>query len=196
MSRGSSRPDAPFHITRVTPGAVGWVRIGLAALLLVGVPVLLFLRNGASVWPWALLAVLVLLAVTIREFMQLWLKVVVAEDGVTVSRGGFAPRPVWPVSDFRSVQIRTIEPMAAGSTLGGFGWRRAEVPRARMDQLEAVDNFRCFNSASDTRDTAIAVTRGGRLVEIVGTKNRNFLLSPTDPDATAAAIAQLIRSRR
>lgn len=191
-----SRPEAPFHVGRTTPGAVGWTRIGVSILIGIGIAgYALAWARGETVVLGLLLAVAVLVY-AFWSWMRLATRFVVDADGVSVSLGGFLPRPVWPVAGFRAVQLRRIPGDTLGVTLGGLGWRRGLVPAPDRGTLDALPGRRVFTTGEQQSPYRLMVSRPGTLVEIIGKEDTNYLLSPDDPVAAAEAIDQAIRARR
>lgn len=187
------RPDPPFHVGRTRPSSVGWTRIAITAacgLVLAG----LMLQRGSVPAAVAALAAFVLLA--LWTWMGQSARFVVDEHGVTVSLGGFLPRPVWPLEDFRTVQLREIPTSRVGVALGGYGWRRGKAMTPKPEELTPVGERKIFTVSEMQRPYRMLVTRPGTTVEIIGRKDTCYLLSPVDPHATAAAIDQAIRARR
>lgn len=190
-----SRPNAPFYVGLTRPGAVGWTRIGLTAVLLV--IVLAFGLSGAGNPVLVLLVALALAVVVVLQWMRLWTRFVVDDRGLTVSWGGFWPRPSWPLVSFRSVQLRELGPEEAGSTVRSYGWRRGPVLPDPGHQRRALPGGRVHAlSADDDAPYRLLVTRPGTMVEIIGRDGEHFMISPQDPEATAAAVDQAIRARR
>ncbi|UQN31155.1 hypothetical protein [Brachybacterium kimchii] len=191
-----SRPEAPFHVGRTTPGAVGWTRIGMSAVIGVGI------AGYAIAWArgeTVVLGLVLALAVLVYAFwswMRLATRFVVDVDGVTVSLGGFLPRPAWPVADFRTVQLRRIPGESLGVTVGGLGWRRGRVIAPESGSIEALPGRKVFTTGEQRSSYRLMVSRPGTLVEIIGREGTHFLLSPDDPRAAAEAIDQAIRARR
>lgn len=94
------------------------------------------------------------------------------------------------------MQLRQVPQSTVGVTVGGLGWRRGRVMGARPEELRPVGRGKVFTTDDVQRRTRILVTRSGTLVEIVGRGGTDYLLSPTDPVATAEAVEQAIRARR
>ncbi|MDN5687684.1 MAG: hypothetical protein L0G94_13580 [Brachybacterium sp.] len=189
----SGRPDAPFYVGTTRPSGVGWTRIGLTALA--GVIVTLLMANRSSVLAAAVIAGLFAL-LTLWTWMGQHSRFLVDERGVTVSLGGFLPRPSWPVEDFRTVQYRTLAANTVGVTLGGYGWRRGKATSSTRAELTPVGDRKIFTTGQTQQPHRMMVTRAGTMVEIIGRSGTNYLLSPEDVEGTAAAIDQAIRSRR
>lgn len=191
-----ARPDAPFYVGTTRPGAVGWTRIGVTVVSGILVVVILAVR-GETVSPVLLAAAgIVFAALALWTWMRQWTRFIVDEHGVTVSLGGFWPRPPWPLADFRTVQLREVPQSTIGVTVGGYGWRRGRVIAARPEELRPVGRGKIFTTTDVQRRARILVTRAGTMVEIVGRGETDYLLSPVDPAATAEAVEQAIRARR
>lgn len=185
-----------FHKGRITPGPVGWTRIAAPLVIaLVAVPLVLWMR-GAEALLVAAAFIVLFTALAVREWMNQSLTFIVDPEGITVSRGGFWPARTWPAEEFRTVQIRRIPGDQVGTQVGGFGLRRGRVLRAQMSAIEEVDGLRRLTAVDERQDAECAVTKGGRIVEVVGHRGRSFLLSPVDPDAAAHTLAQVIRAKR
>lgn len=178
------------------PGAVGWTRIAVNALCGIVFVIVLWVRAAPGDLALALVAALAFGLLTLWAWMRLWTRFIVDERGVTVSWGGFLPRPTWPLEDFRTVQLREIPASTLGVTAGGVGWRRCRVMAAEPSQLRPVGDRKVFTLGSMQEPYRVLVTRPGTMVEIIGRHGRHWLLSPEDPEATAAAVDQAIRSRR
>lgn len=192
-----SRPDAPFYVGLTRPGAVGWTRIALTAVLLVVVVAVALASPGAVSPVLVALVVLALIAVLVMQWMRLWTRFVVDDRGLTVSWGGFWPRPSWPLASFRSVQLRELGPEEAGPTVRSYGWRRGTVLPDPGHQRRALPGERVRTlAADDDAPYRLLVTRPGTMVEIIGRDGEHFMISPVDPEATAQAVAQAIRARR
>lgn len=187
------RPDPPFHVGRTVPSSVGWTRVVVtvvAGLIVSG----LLLQRGSAPGAIAVLAAFALLA--LWTWMGQATRFVVDERGITVSLGGFLPRPTWPVEDFRTVQLREIPSGTVGVALGGYGWRRGRAMTPKPEELTPVGARKIFTVAEQQRPYRMLVTRPGTSVEIIGTKDTCYILSPVDPQAAADAIDQAIRARR
>ena len=153
--------------------------------------------SGETVSPVLLAAAgIVFAALALWTWMRQWTRFIVDEHGVTVSLGGFWPRPPWPLADFRTVQLREVPQSTIGVTVGGYGWRRGRVIAARPEELRPVGRGKIFTTTDVQRRARILVTRAGTMVEIVGRGETDYLLSPVDPAATAEAVEQAIRARR
>lgn len=190
------RPDPPFYIGTTRPSSVGRIRIGItlgAGALLIGLMV-------AQMKQLVLLPVLGLGAIFAGLALWTWMgqrtRFIVDEHGLTVSLGGFWPRPVWPVHDFRTVQLRSIPAETVGVTVGGYGWRRGKALASKPEELRSVGGRKIFTTGQTHQPYRLLVTRGGTMVEIIGRGDTSYLISPEDPAATAAAIDQAIRARR
>lgn len=191
-----ARPDASFYVGTTRPGPVGWTRI--AVTLVAGVVLVVVMATRPQPLAPVLLvsAGVVFAALALWTWMCQWTRFIVDEHGVTVSLGGFWPRPVWPITDFRTVQLREVPPSTIGVTVGGYGWRRGRVMAARPEELRPVGRGKVFTTGDVQRRARILVTRPGTMVEIVGRGESDYLLSPVDVEATAAAVEQAIRARR
>lgn len=191
-----ARPEAPFYVGTTRPGSVGWTRI--AVTLATGLLLVVVMATRAQPLAPVLLvsAGLVFAAMALWTWMCQWTRFIVDEHGVTVSLGGFWPRRPWPLADFRTVQLREVPQSTIGVTVGGYGWRRGRVMAARQEDLRPVGRGKIFTTADVQRRARILVTRSGSMVEIVGRGDTDYLLSPTDPVATAEAVEQAIRARR
>ena len=187
------RPDAPFHVGRTRPSPIGWTRIGITLLFGVILAVLMAQRSS-------LLATLLVVAMFLGLALWTWLsqstRFIVDERGLTVSLGGFLPRGTWPLADFRTVQLRELPASRAGSALGGYGWRRGSVATARPEELTAVGRRKIFTLDAPRAPYRMMATRPGTMVEIIGRGTTNYIISPVDPQTTAAAVDQAIRARR
>lgn len=175
---------------------VGWSRIVITLLSGAALVALMWMRALPGLGPllWAVLALCVLLA--LWQWMRLWTRFVVDDRGVTVSLGGFWPQRTWEVHDFRSVQLREVPASELGTTVGGVGWRRGMVFTPQADDLTAVGKGRIRTSDQPQERYRTLATKAGTMVEIIGREGVNYLLSPEDPQATAAAVDQAIRARR
>ncbi|MFC7465209.1 glycosyltransferase [Brachybacterium sp. GCM10030252] len=187
------RPEAPFYVGTTRPSWVGWTRIALT-LLFGAVLALVLAQRGlvAAVPPAA--GVFALLA--LWTWMGQHTRFIVDDRGLTVSLGGFLPRPTWPLAGFRTVQYRIVPQPAVGASLGGYGWRRGMVIPARPEELRPVGDRKLLTGGEARQSYRMVVTRPGTMVEIVGREGTGYLLTPEDPEATAAAIDQAIRARR
>lgn len=187
------RPDPPFHVGRTVPSSVGWTRVAItlgAGAVLAGL-----LAQRGSV-PAAVAAVAAFALLALWTWMGQATRFVVDERGITVSLGGFLPRSTWPVEDFRTVQLREIPSGTVGVALGGYGWRRGRAMTPKPEELTPVGRRKIFTVAEQQRPYRMLVTRPGTSVEIIGTKDTCYILSPVDPQAAAEAIDQAIRARR
>lgn len=192
-----ARPDYPFYVGLTRPGAVGWTRIGLTAVVLVIAVVVGLLGPGARNPLLLLVVIAVLLAVLLVQWMRLWTRFVVDERGLTVSWGGFLPQRTWPLAQFRTVQLRELSEQEAGPTVRTFGWRRGTVLPDPGHQRRPVGGRPIYNPpADDATPYRLLVTRPGTMVEIMGRDGQHFMISPQDAEATAAAVDQAIRARR
>ncbi|MGY5763722.1 hypothetical protein ACXET9_00805 [Brachybacterium sp. DNPG3] len=190
------RPEAPFYVGRTRPTAVGWTRIGMTLVAGAAATVVISLRPALAT-PALLIAsmgVFVLLAAW--TWMNQSTRFIVDEHGVTVSLGGFLPMRPWPLEQFRTVQLREIPAERVGATVGGYGWRRGRALSSTPEELRPVGSRRVFTTGDSREPYRLLVTRSGTMVEIIGREGTHFLLSPEDPQATAEAVDQAIRSRR
>ena len=105
------RPEPPFYVGRTRPSWIGWTRIGIT--LLFGV-ILVLLMSQRSSLPGVLLVAALFLALAVWTWMGQWTRFIVDEHGLTVSLGGFLPRRPWPLSEFRTVQLRELPSHAPG----------------------------------------------------------------------------------
>src|SRR5699024_10991428 len=110
--------------------------------------------------------------------------------------GGFLPRRPWPLQDFRTVQLREIPADRVGVTVGGYGWRRGMAISSRAEELRPVGERKIFTTGETRERYRMLVTRPGTMVEIIGRGGTHYLISPSDPEATAAAVDQATRARR
>ena len=94
------------------------------------------------------------------------------------------------------MQLREIPTGTVGIALGGYGWRRGKGMTPAPEQLTPVARRKIFTVAEQQRPYRMLVTRPGTSVEIIGTKDTCYILSPVDPQAAAEAIDQAIRARR
>lgn len=191
-----ARPEAPFYVGSTRPSSIGWTRI--IVTLVAGAALVAVMSTQARPFPPVLIlaAALVFVGLAFWTWIGQWTRFIVDEHGVTVSLGGFWPQRPWPLADFRAVQLRQVPQSTVGVTVGGFGWRRGRVMGARPEELRPVGRGKVFTTDDVQRRTRILVTRSGTLVEIVGRGGTDYLLSPTDPVATADAVEQAIRARR
>jgi len=187
------RPDAPFYVGTTRPSRIGWTRIGLTVLA--GVIATLLMPSRSSVAAGLLIAFLFAL-LTLWTWMGQHARFVVDERGLTVSLGGFLPRKPWPLADFRTVQYRTLGASTVGVTLGGYGWRRGRASASTPAELSPVGSRKIYTTGQAQQPYRLMVTRAGTMVEIVGRSGTNYVISPEDTEATAAAIDQAIRARR
>lgn len=187
------RPDPPFYVGRTRPSSIGWTRIGIT--LAAGAVLTLLMAQRSS--PPAVLLVAALFAgLTLWTWMGQHTRFIVDEHGLTVSLGGFLPRRPWPLEDFRTVQLRELPQSRLGVTLGGYGWRRGRASTPRPEELTPVGTRKIFTLDEIQQPYRMLVTRPGTLVEVIGRGSTHYILSPEDPQATADAIDQAIRSRR
>lgn len=191
-----ARPEAPFYVGTTRPGTVGWTRITVTVVAGVVLMVVLTLRDQPT-GLFAVIAIGVLFTLlALWTWMGQWTRFIVDEHGVTVSLGGFWPRQPWPVEDFRTVQLREISQSTVGVTVGGYGWRRGRVISAAPSELRPVGRRKIFTTDVAQQKYRLLVTRPGTMVEIIGRGETCYLLTPEDPQATAEAVDQAIRSRR
>ena len=190
-SRG--RPDAPFYVGTTQPGAVGWTRIGIAAVVAAASAVAGAM--GLVQLPFVLAIVVFCVGFAAIAWMRMSTRFIVDDRGVTVSLGGFWKRPTWPVEDFAGVQLREIPAETLGVTVGGYGMRRGLVLPAERDQVRAIGG-RHVRTSTERENYLLLVTRPGTMVEIFGKGMWHYMISPVDAEATAAAIDQAIRARR
>src|SRR5699024_773034 len=122
----------------------------------------------------------------------------VADDrGLTVSLGGFLPRRSWPLEDFRTVQLREIPTSGVGVTVGGYAYRRGRAISSTPEQLRPVGDRKIYTTRRTQARYQLMVTRPGTMVETIGRSGgAHYLTSPVDPETTATAVDQAIRSRR
>lgn len=191
-----ARPEAPLYVGTTRPSSIGWTRI--IVTLVAGAALVAVMSTGAR--PFAPVLILAAALVFVGLAFWTWIgqrtRFIVDEHGVTVYLGGFWPQQPWPLADFRTVQLRQVPQSTVGVTVGGFGWRRGRVMAARPEELRPVGRGKVFTTGDVQRRTRILVTRSGTMVEIVGRGGTDYLLSPTDPVATAEAVEQAIRARR
>lgn len=187
------RPDPPFYVGHTRPSSIGWTRIGITVLSGVVLVVLMHQRAGM---PGAVVLAGLFAVLTLWTWMGQWTRFIVDEHGLTVSLGGFLPRRAWPLEDFRTVQLRELPQSRLGVTLGGYGWRRGRASTPRPEELTPVGTRKIFTLDEIQQPYRMLVTRPGTLVEIIGRGSTHYILSPEDPQATADAIDQAIRSRR
>ncbi|MDO5644210.1 MAG: hypothetical protein Q4G21_00760 [Dermabacter sp.] len=191
-----AREVPELYTGKVTPGPVGWTRIAVTMVIGLVVAALAALQGGNN---GIILAVVVLAAFGAygaAMWSRLSITFMVDERGVTPSLGGFLPRPTWPASNFRTVQLRTVPADEVGATIGSIGLRTGVVTSSRLDQVSAVDGLKVLNPTEPQVPCTYAVTGGGALVEIIGRDGSVYLLSPTKPRECAEAIARVIRYTR
>lgn len=190
------RPDAPFHVGRTRPGAVGWARIGLTLVTGAVILMLMARREGLSSPGLLVVVACLFLGMAVWTLIHQWTRFVVDERGLTVSLGGFWPRQSWPIADFRTVQLRDLGSSTVSAAVGGYGWRSGRAFTASAEQLTPVGR-RPVHALEDSRAPyRTLVTRTGTFVEIIGRQGVHYLISPVDPAATADAVDQAIRARR
>lgn len=189
-----SRPDAPFHIGTTRPGPVGWTRIGLTALMAVLV-LLLGLGTGLPVIL-VIAATAVIAGMAVWSWMRLWTRFIVDGDGVTISYGGFWPRPVWDIRTMRTVQLREIPGSELGVTVGQLGRGSGRVMVGSDADRRPVAGRPIHTPQEAQSRYLLLVTSAGTMVEIIGRDGPHALISARDPEQTALAIDQAIRARR
>lgn len=187
--------EAPFYVGTTSPGAVGWTRVGVNAACGIALTWLVATRIAPGALALTVIVGVVFAVLTALSWMKLSTRFIVDERGVTVSWGGFWPRPSWPLAQFRNVQLREVPEHLVGSTVGGIGWRTARVSPAQRADLTSV-RARGVRTLAEPARYRVLVSRPGTMVEILGRDAVNYLLSPNDPAATAQAIDQAIRARR
>lgn len=191
-----SRPDPPFYVGATRPGAVGWTRIGMtAAMALVLLVLGLTVRSAVPPLLVVLLAA-VALGMAVWSWMRLWTRFIVDEHGVTVSYGGFWPQRPWDVAAFRTVQLREIPGETLGVSVGPLGRPRGRIMTGAAHERRPVAGRPVHPPELPQETYRMQVTRAGTMVEIIGRDGTHFLISPTDPEATALAVDQAIRARR
>lgn len=190
------RPPAPFYVGTTRPAGVGWTRIAVTLVAGLVLVVLLMQRIQGS----SLLVGVGLMAIFAGLALWTWMgqstRFIVDDQGLTVSLGGFLPRRPWPLQDFRTVQLREIPADRVGVTVGGYGWRRGRAISSRSEELRPVGERKIFTTGETQERYRMLVTRPGTMVEIIGRDGTHYLISPADPEATAAAVDQAIRARR
>lgn len=191
-----SRPRPPFFAGATRPGAVGWTRIGVSAAMALVVLGLGLAAPTALPPVLAIAAAAVIGATALWSWMRLWTRFLVDEHGVTISYGGFWPQRPWPLAEFRTVQLREVPGSVLGATVGPLGRSRALVLTGTREERRPVAGRPVHVPAEDRVRCRLQVSAPGTLVEIIGREGTHFLLSPTDPEATARAVDQAIRSRR
>lgn len=187
------KPDAPFYVGRTRPAAIGWTRIGIT--LLAGAVLALLMGQRSSPLGALLIAVL-FLGLSFWTWMGQHTRFIVDERGLTVSLGGFLPRRSWPLEDFRNVQLRELPASRVGVLLGGYGWRRGRASTPEMSELTPVGKRKVYTLDTVQARYRMLATRAGTMVEIIGRGSEHYIISPEDPQATAAAVDQAIRARR
>ena len=187
------RPDPTFYVGRTRPSTIGWTRI---AITVVTGAVLAVLMSQRSTVFGALLVVALFALLTLWTWMGQWTRFIVDEHGLTVSLGGFLPRRPWPLEDFRTVQLRELPRSQVGLAVGGYGWRRGRASTPQPAELTPVGTRKIFTLEDVQARYRLLITRPGTMVEIIGRGSTHYLLSPEDPQATAAAVDQAIRARR
>jgi len=191
------RPEPPFYVGATRPGTVGWTHIGVTVVAGVLLTVLLAQRAEGAAPVVVLLFGLLFGLLALWTWMGQWTRFVVDDRGLTVSLGGFLPRRTWPLEDFRTVQLREIPTSGVGITVGGYGYRRGRAISSTPEQLRPVGDRKVYTTGQTQERYRLMVTRPGTMVEIIGRSGEiHYLLSPVDPEATADAVDQAIRSRR
>lgn len=191
------RTDPPFYVGATRPGTVGWTRIVVTAVAGALLTVLLAQRAEAAS-PVVMLAFGLLFGLlALWTWMGQWTRFIVDDRGLTVSLGGFLPRRTWPLEDFRTVHLREVPASGIGVTVGGYGFRRGRVISSTPEQLGPVGDRKIYTTGQTQERYRLMVTRPGTMVEIIGRSGQfQYLISPVDPEATAEAVDQAIRSRR
>ncbi|MDO5662826.1 MAG: hypothetical protein Q4G40_09030 [Brachybacterium sp.] len=184
------------YIGRTRPATVGWTRVvvmlALGFLLVAALAI-----GGTTLGPvFTVVVLLLFIMVAVWTWMRLWTTFVVDRDGLRIRYGGFLPRPLWPVEEFRTVQLRTVPAASMGVTTGGVGTAQGMVLGASPEQIRPVGDRKVFTTGNTKDRYQMQISRPGTLVEIIGTGPHHYLISPEDPEATAAAIDEAIRSRR
>ncbi len=190
------RPEAPFYVGTTRPGAVGWTRVGMNAVASIALMIVMAVQIAPGNWPLLIVVGMVCAGLVLWSWMRLWTRFVVDGRGLTVSWGGFWPQPTWPLSDFRTVQLRSVPSERFGVSVGGVGWRRGRVMTARPEEITPVGSRKPFTLPTPQARFRVLASRPGTMVEIIGRGQEHFLISAEDPQATAAAVDQAIRSRR
>lgn len=178
------------------PTRVGKMRI--LVTLVMGVVFALFVWRGVGdLGPVvALLGLLIFAASAFWTWAGLRTEFTVDDTGIHIRRGGLFPVPLWPGDEFRSVHYRLIEDAKLTTTVRYLGPRQHKVPGGHPHELREAAGMKLFTTGLDPYPTMLNVSAGGTLVEIVGSKGRNFLLSPQDPEGTAEAIGDVIELHR
>lgn len=191
------RPDPPFYVGATRPGTVGWTRIAVTLVAGLLIAVLLIQRSQQGS-PLVMLAFGLLFGLlALWSWMRQWTRFIVDERGLTVSLGGFLPQRAWPLEDFRTVQLRELPASGVGVTVGGYGFRRGRAVSSTPEQLRPVAGRKVHTTGRTQERYQLMVTRPGTMVEIISRSgDTQYLISPVDPDATAAAVDQAIRARR
>ena len=116
-----ARPEAPFYVGTTRPSSIGWTRI--IVTLVAGAALVAVMSTQARPFPPVLIlaAALVFVGLAFWTWIGQWTRFIVDEHGVTVSLGGFWPQRPWPLTDFRTVQLRQVPQSTVGVTVGGFG---------------------------------------------------------------------------
>lgn len=191
------RPDPPFYVGTTRPGTVGWTRIVVTLVAGLVIAVLLIQRSQQGS-PLVMLAFGLLFGLmALWSWMRQWTRFIIDDRGLTVSLGGFLPRRTWPLEDFRTVQLRELPASGVGVTVGGYGFRRGRAISSTPEELRPVADRKVYTTGQTQERYQLMVTRPGTMVEIISRSgDTQYLISPVDPEATAAAVDQAIRARR
>lgn len=192
----AEREIPPLFKGTVTPGPVGWTRIGIILVIGVGVAVAAYLNKGPTSLAFGLLVLLAIASYAFVTWARLHVTFLVDEHGVTPSLGGFWRRPIWPAEQFRTVQLRHVDASQVSAVFGAIGLRSDHVQSSRMEDVTAVAGLKPRTLPDALVKATYAVTGGGALVEIVRHDGGVYVLSPTAPQDTAEAIAAVIKYRR
>lgn len=180
----------------VTPGPVGWTRVAVTVTFGCLVAAFALIRLGEDGVLVGALAFAMGVVWAAFTWMRLHITVLVDEHGITPSLGGFWPRKTWPASNFRTVQLRRLEPTHVGGVIGQIGLHRGRVIHSTLADVTALPGMKVRTFAEPQVDATYAVTTGGVLVEIVRHDGGVYLLSPKNPEQTAQAVAKVIQFRR
>ncbi len=181
------------HTGTITPGPVGWTRIGVIVGLAIAVTVVVIIKLGSGGAPLALAVLVVSLGYAFVTWLRLHITFRIDANGITPKLGGVWARGMWPAETFRTVQLRKVAPSLVGSTIGNIGLRSGFVTSSRRNDVAPVSGLKVRNSTEPRVDATYAVTRGGTLVEIVRKDGGVYLLNSNEPHATAEAVAEVIR---
>lgn len=173
---------------------MGWVRVG--STVVAGVVAVALLAGQGVAVPLLAATGLLFAVLALWYWMHLASRFIVDDRGLTVSLGGFWPRPTWPLADFRTVQLRELGRDSVGATVGGYGWRTRAILPAAAEDLTPVAARRVHPLPASRATYRLMVTQPGTMVEIIGRRDVHYLISPRDPGSTAAAVDQAIRARR